>query len=288
MILISIVLGLFLEKCCDMGKILRRFNWFSAYLRICSSFLSRCAKITPFLSLLVAVLIPVLIIALIYYPLHHATFGLLGIVLNIFILVYCLGPQSFLSQWKAYQAAATNRDQTAMAQLEGSLGINESNKSESASANANRVAKGLLLQAYYRLFAVLIWFTIFGWAGALIYRLVAESAADHENSPSIGGFVEAAQWVQKVLDWVPVRLASLAFIVAGSFNPAFGVWMRSVLSGLEKNQTILVETGVAALSLKEKEDEPAIVGKETVVLIERSLVIWVVVVALLTIGHLVG
>ena len=85
MVLISIVIGLALEKCCNIGRILYRFTWFSSYLRCCRPLLVPCTKITPFLAVTIAVLLPVIIVGLLYWALHGWIFGLVGFLIGLIV-----------------------------------------------------------------------------------------------------------------------------------------------------------------------------------------------------------
>ncbi len=288
MVLISIVIGLVLEKYCDMGKVLSRFTWFPAYLRTCQPILAPCARLTPFLAVALAVLLPVIIIGLLYWMVCGWLFGVVGLLFNIIILIYCLGPATLHSQWQAYLNTKQTHDATTASAAMADLSSDLPEYTPDETTALPSLSQHLLLQAYCRLFAVLFWFTVFGWVGALVYRLIAQSRTATLDDP-LDGIARASACIQAGLDWIPTRVFALILMLVGTFGPAFGVWCRHLISGLERSYAIIINTASAALSLPATSThDDVLAGKETALLIERSLIVWVVAVALLTIGRLIG
>lgn len=286
MVLISIVIALVLEKLVDLGRLLRRFGWFSAYLAVGRPLFAPCLKVTPMLAVVVAAILPILVFGLIYLLLHNWIFGLIGLLLNIAILIYCIGPVTLHSQWQAYVAAKQANDSAAIASAADALfsELPETNSEETTKP----IVGDLVLQAYLRIFAVLFWFTVLGWVGALGYRLIAQCRVASDEDNELSGFARAAACLQRILDWIPARVFALMLMVVGAFSPAFGVWIRHVIKGLDSSYALIVSTAMAALSPPATAKDDILVGKEAALLIERSLIVWIVIVALLTIGRFIG
>lgn len=290
MVLISIVIALALEKFIDIGRILCRFTWFGRYVGCSRPLLTPCIKIHPMLAVAVAVLLPVIVVGLLYCLIQGWIFGLLGWLMSTAILIYCLGPATLYQQWQAYLAAKQAKDSTAMANVTTawSADLPDNGADPAQTSTASPIVRSLLLQAYCRLFAILFWFTVFGWMGALVYRLVAQCrVTEPTEDVDLTGFSKASAWLQSVLDWIPSRVFALTLMVVGAFSPAFGIWIRHIISGLGSSYPLIVDTAIAALSSPATATDEALVGKEAALLIERSLIVWVVIVALLTIGHLI-
>jgi membrane protein required for beta-lactamase induction len=151
----------------------------------------------------------------------------------------------------------------------------------------------LLEQANVRLFAVLFWFMLIGPAGALLYRCAAFLAGEAATleKPRLA---RAAERTFAVLDWAPARLLSLSFFLAGSFDDAMHAWRRVTAAEQdlsESNRSVVIVTGCGAMrhdvedAFDESEHGDAydlywVRAARGLVL--RSVVVWVTVVALLT------
>jgi membrane protein required for beta-lactamase induction len=85
------------------------------------------------------------------------------------------------------------------------------------------------------------------------------------------------------MDWVPVRLVGLAFALVGKFGPTFGLWCNHLL-GMHEDQNLVVEYGKIALDAEENEKLPELI----LGLLERGLLVWLVVLALFSIGYWIG
>lgn len=124
------------------------------------------------------------------------------------------------------------------------------------------------------IFAVIFWFAIFGPVGAVFYR-VNGLLLSLDQSESLRQWTET---VQTVLDWIPVRLECLTYAFTTHFKAVLGVFMKRWLAGLNENEQVLTEIGAVALSANAENVWP-----EAINLIDRSLVIWLVVIALVII-----
>lgn len=124
----------------------------------------------------------------------------------------------------------------------------------------------LLPQANQRIFAVLFWFALLGPVAAVIYRMVA--LATQAN-------VSKTTEVLGILDWLPVRFFSLAFALVGNFVKTFSYWLDHVVTGYTYNRELLENCGRLAQGIEEN----APFG-----LIDRTLIVFIVVVAVFTLG----
>lgn len=138
-----------------------------------------------------------------------------------------------------------------------------------------------LLQTVYRaLFGLVFWYALFGPVGVSLYYVVmlfcqCLSAHDDVQSKEISVH---AQKVLAVLDWVPVRLFTLSFALVGSFSSVFKVWMKQALNGLDPQLQIISQC--AEPIIREQED--------AISLLNRVLVLWLIVIALVTLGQMMG
>lgn len=136
---------------------------------------------------------------------------------------------------------------------------------------ATASASDLFLKSYQKIFAPLLWYFIFGPVGLALYVVVAVLRAELSDQRY---FV----MTHGVLDWVPIRLVGLTFALAGNFGAVFKLWMSNLLSGVSDNQNQVVAFGESAMT-----SDP-----DAMSLIRRALLIWLVVMALITLGKWFG
>ncbi len=175
-----------------------------------------------------------------------------------------------------------------------------------------------VLAAHRHVFGVLGWFSVlaafgFGPAGAVLYRLsefVArywkhQSKAHHQPVSAALQDVAASAWY--VIDWLPARITALGFAVVGSFEEAIDAWRNyAQRSGRTNDGVILAATsgavnvrlGGAPLRASESAQDggatssgqdPEMAHLRSIVgLVWRSVVMWMLLLALLTLARLLG
>lgn len=139
----------------------------------------------------------------------------------------------------------------------------------------------VLSSALEGVFSVIFWFFLLGPMGALLYRATSELTAVTDQAELSG----KAQVVQAVMDWIPSRLLSLCFAIVGSFGAVIKVWMSKVVSDLEMNKTILFDCAQVAFS-KDKSEGDLVERDYVVKLVDRALIAWLVIFALLVLIYL--
>ena len=154
-------------------------------------------------------------------------------------------------------------------------GLKFSDKRESEIVN-------ILFQAHYNVFSVLFWFAILGPIGAILYRLtlLLISTADNDDLKL------AAEKVQQVLEWLPVRIETLAYALISHFVVVVACWVKHIFTGLDNNKKLLASCGFAALQNHKNEQQRikiADIRSETLALVDRALIVWLVIIALIII-----
>ena len=91
-------------------------------------------------------------------------------------------------------------------------------------------------------FAVMFWYATFGILAALLYRLTDWMTQDNRTHAW-------ANEIQGYLDWIPVRLLGVCYLLVGNFDQAFSFLSSHLFSGPEKNQFLLIESGLRAIRL---------------------------------------
>lgn len=211
-------------------------------------------------------------------------FGLIGLLFSTAVFVYCLGPRDLAMDVDTWCEVCDSLHPAlrlrAAAQL---LGIPDE-LPENVEDNARDVTSAVLVQANERLFGVLFWFVLLGPVGAVMWR---SSSLLQRYYRYDGEFGLAAGWLFGVLSWLPARLLALGYALSGHFDAAVDGWKAAYRRhpvGGEGSTMVLAETGMGALGLSE--DAFTRTGCEPVQaamrLVWRSLVIWIVIIALMT------
>lgn len=181
-----------------------------------------------------------------------------------------------------------------------------------------------VLAAHRHVFGVLAWFSVlaafgFGPAGAVLYRLSEfvvrywqhKSKTHHQPVSEALQQTAADAWV--IIDWLPARITAISFAVVGSFEDAIDGWRNYVARPVGNNDGIVLAATAGAVNIKlgdaassaafpadaaapaNAPGEPAsgqipepahlavIVG-----LVWRTVVMWMVLLALLTLARLLG
>ncbi|MGB5519922.1 MAG: regulatory signaling modulator protein AmpE, partial [Gammaproteobacteria bacterium] len=150
----------------------------------------------------------------------------------------------------------------------------------------NDVTRAILHVANERIFAVIFWFVIIGPVGAILYRLTTNLSKQHGLNDSLAA---VAILFQAVLTWVPARMLALGYALTGHFDGALQAYRNRPFEpdlALE-NYDVLVNTGMGALRDHEATDEiSSILAAKNLVI--RSILIWIALLALLTLGGWLG
>lgn len=265
MTIIIILLCLGLNAFTPVGKWTRQYGWLSQYFKYHQKWLGT----TPFgkgvLGLLMALVPAVLAVAILQWILFYFMWGIAAFIFAAAILLYTLGVMPRVDKNAPSHPKAT-KIRTIEEVARGQSEVVISSETES-----------VLWQAQTSMFAVLFWFMVLGPAGAVLYRfsrLLSEQTYV-EDSPQIR--TTAMSWVS-YLDWLPVRLLGLCFVLAGRFESAFKVWWGQIGTGPKNNIAYLEACSHAAL--EHSNDNPQMQWA----LYQRALVILLVILALIAVA----
>lgn len=167
-----------------------------------------------------------------------------------------------------------------------------------------------VLAAHRHVFGVLSWYSILavlglGPTGAVFYRLgefVArywQHVEKKQELPVSEAARKAAMAAWQRVDWLPARITALGFAVVGSFEDAIDGWRNHAAQCPGDNDGVIVAATAGAVNVRleaaaqvaepssRQEPEPAHL-RSIVGLVWRSVVMWMVLLALLTLAHLLG
>jgi AmpE protein len=271
MTFIITLIALLIERFFDWNHI-RKWRWF---LRYQSWLAVRLSAWLPSLILTLSVGLPVLAVALVNNLLAGILFGIFKLVFGIVVVVYCLGPANFWSQFYMYAAAIHKDDAQAATESAKSL------FALPAFANPQEFHRvftsAIFIEANSRIFAVIFWYILLGPAGAVLYRLVDLS---HVKSTVVA---PPAEKFQRILDWLPVRVLSFLFALGGHFTQVIQRWKKQVLDTPAVNDVLLSECGIVALDVTKDNHFPedGTIEQEAVSLLDRVFVITLVLLAII-------
>jgi len=246
-----ILLCLGLEKFFTIGIELRRFQFLDFYLSSVEGSLKKADLWHGTIAIILLCGAPVLLLGLIYWMTYNFMFGLLWLIISAIVLL-----MTFRTP---------------------------------ASSSHSRTLRTELWNTYEDSFSVLFWFIILGPFGALFYRLLSMLHLEITHHKGSEGDLPAGQWL-KIMDWFAIRFLALSYVIVGDAPPTLARFFGSLKEGTKENKKSLVDCGVIALQLDEQAAASSSEENLTAVkdLNDRALVVWVIIVALISLGHLFG
>lgn len=268
MTFIVTLLALIIERFFDWSH-LREWSWFMKYeARLTSSL----AKHSPYFILAIIILPLLLAVLMLQWLTKEWLFGFPNLVMQLILLLYCLGPKNLWANGFACINSLADEDKPAAAEkIKATFSINDESYTHSIHRH---LIDNIFIEANRRVFAVVFWYLLLGPVGALLYRTVILST----NEVALA---RAANTVQDVLNWIPSRLLTILFALGGHFVSVITCWRKKVLLGLDGNELLLTECGIAALGTNDPGNLPedGTVERHAISLIDRVFVILLVVLA---------
>lgn len=166
-----------------------------------------------------------------------------------------------------------------------------------------------LIDSHRHVFGVIFWFLVLpGPGGAVLYRLAGllEQKWGTRSQQEYGDFGKFAQKVFHCIDWIPVRLTAMSFAIAGDFEDAVYCWRSQATGWMDAEQGVVLASGAGALGVRLGEtlhqhgtvsfrpdlglgdDADVNTMTSAVGMIWRALVIWMFILALITVARWVG
>ena len=199
MTFITTLIAILIERFFDCGHI-RQWGWFGRWQKWLSA---RLARLPAYFVLLLVVLPGVLIVGVLNCLLAHWLYGILKIIFDVLILLYCLGPINFWAQSFASISSLQGEGAQVYEPIKNAFGVTITN---TPVAFHRAFTEALFCAANQRVFAVLFWFILLGPAGAVLYRSVDICRLQNDSRAAI---------VLGLLDWLPTRLLAFLFALGG-------------------------------------------------------------------------
>lgn len=274
-----------------------------------------------------AVLLPAVGVGLVHVLLVRWVGWPLAVVWNVAVLYTTLGFRQFSHHFtRIRDALELGDEQTArkcLAQWQ-QVRVGELPRSELV----RHVLEYSVLAAHRHVFGVLAWYSVcaalgLGPAGAVLYRM-AQFVTRYWHRPGPDAAPRASALLQRAsaqawtaIDWLPARATALCFAVVGSFEEAIDGWRFYAQRFPNDNDGVLLAATSGAINVRlggaalkpqpgaagagleadaEVGDSDSTPGREpelahlrsVVGLVWRSVVVWMLLLALLTLARLLG
>jgi len=256
----------------------RHDDWFFA---LCDG-LDKPLKDWPRIAMLLGLLIPLSLVAVILALSRDWLFGFAGVLLQVVILAYALGRVNLFEQLQEYLRHWRSGDlQSAYHHAQRELNLDMVFEADNRAGLHANACQGLLYQWFEQVFVIVFWYLLAGPLVALFMRFLClyERRSQRQGVPQL----------LHVLEWLPARLLALTFAVAGNFTLCFKTWLSAIGDWKKTTAAVLFTSSLAAIGMSERElrnssAEHQAGHLETLQnLLVRSLVVWMMFVALLTI-----
>lgn len=222
----------------------QRFFWFGDYYQHIKAIADKNSFFTNPWALLALIVLPlILAAAVIYCLLYGVFFGLMGMLLNIALFFYCLGPQNVF-----YPVT------------------------QSESESANELVGNYFAMSNRQLFAVVFWYIVAGPIVAVAYRLITLCR-------DIGPVTLQANEITDLFEWIPARLTVLLFLLVGNFQRGFKLFTGFIFAKPDHNSEMLRECGLKAVQTNDSEEVIMPVAED---LVEHAIIVMLVFIALFT------
>ena len=288
--LIALILGLGLERLATRLLHLRELRWFDPYFDIGLDRLKGVNLVLVYLGSVVILIIPAI-------PVYWASGALIGtgilwdlpyLLFAVLVVFFCLGPRDLGSEVEEYCEALANSDDERAERVLTELCEVEHSEADDIVA----VEEAIFVQATNRFFGVMFWFIALGPVGAWLFRLSdlfrrRVAFIDGRDPESVRLALPAVDAIHGALVWIPARLAVVGYALSGNFEDAFNRWrsyeLKSDLPFHRSNDEVVACVGKAAMTGSAiDETDPGSGARRAMQLVNRTLFVWVTVIAVMT------
>lgn len=272
MALISILLGLILDRHWKTLNSLRQFSWFET---LADKVLDKTEAhvLHPVGRYLLVLAVPVVPVLVIQYGTGE-WLSLAGFLFAVAVFAFCLGSLDIEQKLEQLIAALNDNNEAESKTL-----VNElcDNKNPAEDSLLDDLLHSLLNTAMDRLFSVIFWFAVLGPVGAVLYRFNQVLLQKYVDNPLLSYHTERMQYL---LNWLPQRLLAMSFAITGHFEGALAAYKENQESELQQKH-LLIDVAHGSLEGNDRDNKATyLVAFRGMIL--RSLIVWMACIALIT------
>jgi adenosylcobinamide-phosphate synthase len=304
---LSILFTLLIEQVRPLSPRNAAYRWYLRYVNSVGNHFNAGEQDQGMVAWLLAVMPWVLVSVAIHYFLRDISIAAAW-VWNVAVLYLTMGFRQFSHAFteivEALRVGDLDRARALLTDWRGESAV-EYNGTEIAKV---AIEEGLI-NSHRHVFGVIFWFLILpGPSGAVLYRLsgILEQKWGSRSQEDYGDFGKFAQKVFHGIDWIPARLTAMSFAIAGDFEDAVYCWRSQATTWMDSEQGVVLASGAGALGVRLGETlhhhgtvsfrpelglgDDADVNTMTSAagMIWRALVLWMFIIALVTVARWVG
>ena len=304
---LSILFTLLIEQVRPLSPRNAAYRWYLRYVNSLGNHFNAGEQDQGMVAWLLAVLPLVLVAVVIHYFLRDISIAAAW-VWNVAVLYLTMGFRQFSHAFteivEALRVGDLDRARVLLTDWRGDSAV-EYNGTEIAKV---AIEEGLI-NSHRHVFGVIFWFLILpGPCGALLYRLsgILEQKWGSRLQEDYGDFGKFAQRLFHYIDWIPVRLTAMSFAIAGDFEDAVYCWRSQATTWMDPDQGVVLASGAGALGVRLGDtlhhhgtvsfrpeiglgdDADVNTMTSAVGMIWRALVLWMFILALITVASWVG
>ena len=311
MSLLALITALLLEQLRPLSSRKYLYGWLAEYADFFLRQFNAGAHKQGRIAWLLAV-VPLLAVIAVLYWMLYGMHPVIAWAFNVLVLYLTMGFRQFSHYFTAiHKALLDDRLEDARGMLTRWRGISshELNRDEVARLTIEEA----LLASHHHVFGVIVWFVIsmlvgLGPVGAVLYRMVLFLNARWgvQDDSEMGRFGEFAYMAFRIVEWLPLRLTAMVFAIVGNFEDTVYCWRTQAANWPDREAGLLLASGAGALGVRlgmpvpeggMLSDRPELgVGDDADVdfmqsavgLVWRSVVFWLILLALLTLASLLG
>ncbi|PCH60700.1 MAG: hypothetical protein COC05_03575 [Gammaproteobacteria bacterium] len=292
--LIVILLSLFVERFAPSVDEVREYRWLQRIIDFTVTHSKIFAAGGGVVGLLLILLVPILIIG--FLQANIAEWNPLAyLVFSVIVLVYSFGPANLQRQLKHYIAACDAGNEEAARRYATSIIARGKIRDDDEYGLHRAVLDGVLVENNERLLGVIFWFVVLGPIGAVLFRISSVLRDDlFREGEAFESVAESARILHGILVWIPARLTALAYALTGSFIDVLECWRHNTSrwthDWVAGSRSLLIAIGASALQFRTCRDGVEVDDPSdwhghidsAHKLSSRTIVVWLVVIALLT------
>lgn len=231
-------------------------------------------------------------------------------LLSTIILVVCFGCTTTRASYKEYLHSAFRGEETTTEMHHQQL-LSDKNLPNIGFGQA-------LIWLNYRYYiAIMLFFTVFGAAGALFYRLLT-TVIEHKKAQCIADAYESSTQEDVIvqneqneehdsnvtpdilngcqnhhdvlfwLDWLPVRIASFGYMFVGHFSKAMPIWLESLFDFQKPTHQVLIDVAEKSEDIMLNDEDCTAEPCLLVRLAKRNVLLVLSVISILTLAGLLN